>query len=252
LSLTEKRASRSWYLDPIVARQKQQAHLELVARWTPEAPGRLLKTDLFEEANGADQLLFELCRECGTAIGFDRDLEAVAGARKRRPQGCEPGILAADARSIPLETGSIDVIVSNSTLDHFQEKSELAVALKELARVLRPGGTLILTFDNPLNPLYWPLRWFSGAAPFRLGYTPFPRVLKKHLEMAGLQIIGSAYLLHNPRVISTLLFLAIRRVFGQRADPVIRGMLRCFAALGSLPTRRFTCCFYAVAARRRD
>ena len=249
--MSENPASRSWYLDPLVAQQKQQVHLELVARWAPQKPGRLLKTDLFEEANGDDQLLFELCRECGTAIGFDRDLEVVAWARKRCPEGLAVGILAGDARSIPLKTGSIDVVVSNSTLDHFQDKNDLAVAFQELARVLRPGGIFILTLDNPLNPLYWPLRWFSGAGPFRLGYTPFPGELRKQLDLASLDVIESANLLHNPRFISTLLFLVIRLLSGRRGDGLIRSCLRFFARFERLPTRRFTSCFCAVAARKR-
>jgi len=248
----ENQRSRSWYLDPLAARQKQQAHLELVARWAGKGDGRLLKTDLFEEANGADQLLFDLCGDYGRALGFDHDFATVAQASLRRPDGAAISFLACDARCIPLETGCIDVVVSNSTLDHFQKKSDFAVALEELARILRPGGVLILTLDNPLNPLYWPLRWLSPAGPFRLGYTPLPSELRRQLNRARLEVVDSASLIHNPRVVSTLLFLAIRRVLGQRADPAIRGMLRCFAALGSLPTRRFTCCFYAVAARRRD
>lgn len=239
-------------MDPLAARQKQQVHLALIARWAGQSAGRLLKTDLFEEANGADQLLFDLCGNCGIGLGFDRDLETVAQARRRCPDGMAIGLLASDARSIPFETGCIDVVVSNSTLDHFHQKSDFAVALRELARILRPGGVLILTLDNPLNPLYWPLRWLSPAGPFRLGYTPFPSKLRKQLDAARLEVVDSASLIHNPRVVSTLLFLGIRRVLGQRADPVIRGLLRCFAALGRLPTRRFTCCFYAVAARRMD
>lgn len=234
----------------MAARQKREAHLELVARWAGKGIGRLLKTDLFEEANGADQLLFDLRRDCDLAIGFDSDLRVVERARLRCPDGQRICFLGSDARALPLETGCIDVVVSSSTLDHFQEKSDFAVALKELARVLCTGGVLILTLDNPLNPLYWPLRWLSFAGPFRLGYTPFPSELRKQLDAARLEVIGSESLIHNPRVISTLLFLAVRRVLGQRADPVIQGLLRCFAVLGRLPTRQFTGCFCAVAVRR--
>jgi len=248
----ENERSRSWYLDPLAARQKQQVHLELVARWAGKSAGRFLKTDVFEEANGADQLLFDLCGDYGIALGFDHDLEIVAQARRRCPEGCAIGLLASDARSIPFKNRCIDVVVSNSTLDHFQQKSDFAEALRELARILRPGGILILTLDNPLNPLYWPLRWLSSAGPFRLGYTPLPSELRRQLDAVRLEVVASASLIHNPRIISTLLFLGIRRVLGPRADPVIRGLLHCFAALGSLPTRRFTCCFYAVAARRLD
>ena len=239
-------------MDPLAARQKQRVHLELVARWAGNRAGRLLKTDLFEEANGADQLLFDLRGDYGRLLGFDHNLEVVGKARVRCPEDCAIGLVACDARSIPFQTGCIDVVLSNSTLDHFHQKTDFAAALRELARILRPGGVLILTLDNPLNPLYWPLRWLSPAGPFRLGYTPLPSELRRQLDAARLEVVDSASLIHNPRVISTLLFLAIRRVLGQRADPVIRAMLHCFAALGRLPTRRFTCCFYAVAARRLD
>jgi len=251
LSQFEDQASRSWYLDPLVARQKREAHLELVTKWATKPAGRLVKTDLFEEANGADQLLFDLRHGCDLAIGFDSDLKIVERASLRSPDGQGICFLGGDARALPLQTGCIDLVMSSSTLDHFQEKRDFAVALRELARVLRPGGVLILTLDNPLNPLYWPLRWLSFAGPFRLGYTPFPGALRKQLDLAGLEVIGSASLIHNPRVVSTLLFLAIRRILGTRGDTVIRGLLRCFALLDALPTRRFTCCFYGVGARKR-
>jgi ubiquinone/menaquinone biosynthesis C-methylase UbiE len=242
--------SRSWYLDPIVARQKQQAHLELVARWTSKTAGRLLKTDLFEEANGADQLLFDLRDQCGIAHGLDHDSAIVAQARRRSPPGSSIGFLVADVCFIPFKAGSFDVVVSSSTLDHFTNKRDFNLALQELGRVLHPGGTLIVTVDNPLNPLYWPLRWFSVAGPFRLGYTPSPESLRKQLAGMGFEVIGSATLLHNPRVLSTLLFLAVRRVMGRKGDAAIRALLIFFALFERLPTRQFTCCFNGVVARK--
>jgi SAM-dependent methyltransferase len=244
------RPSRSWYLDPIVARQKQQAHLELVARWSTKTAGRLLKTDLFEEANGADQLLFDLRDPRGITLGLDHDSGIVAQARGRCPPGPEIGFLVADVRSIPFKTDSFDIVISSSTLDHFTNKRDFDSALQEIGRVLHPGGTLILTLDNPLNPLYWPLRWLSFAGPFRLGYTPLPGSLRKRLSWMGFEVIGSATLLHNPRVVSTLIFLAVRRVMGRKGDAVIRALLNFFALFERLPTRRFTCCFNGVMARK--
>jgi SAM-dependent methyltransferase len=243
-------ASRSWYLDPIVARQKQQVHLELVTRWTTQTAGRLLKTDLFEEGNGADQLLFDLRDQCAMPIGLDHDFDIVARARKRCPSGRAIGFLVADVRSIPFKADSVDVLVSSSTLDHFSNKRDFELALQELGRVLRPGGVLILTLDNPLNPLYWPLRWLSIAGPFRLGYTPLPGSLRRQLARLGFEVMGSATLLHNPRVVSTLLFLAVRSVMGRKGDAVIRALLNFFALFERLPTRRFTCCFNGFMARK--
>ncbi len=210
----------------------------------------LLKTDLFEEANGADQILFELNAEPNRALGIDINLPTVTRARSRCPAGRRISFSAADVRCLPLRSDSVELIVSNSTLDHFDKKEDFVQALSELTRILRPNGCLILTVDNVLNPLYWPLRWLSWAAPFRLGYSPSPGTLSKLLRQAGLKEMGSAQLIHNPRMLSTLLFLGLRGVLGKRADSLIRGLLGMFALLGRLPTRRFTGCFWALSARK--
>lgn len=64
-----------------------------------------------------------------------------------------------DARTIPVENGSIDVVVSFETLEHFFEH-ECFIA--EVRRVLRPGGRLILS--SPERDIYSPLG--SAANPY--------------------------------------------------------------------------------------
>jgi hypothetical protein len=83
-----------------------------------------------------------------------------------------------------------------------------------------------------------------------LGYTVPLSGLGRRLKEAGLEVIATGALIHNPRVISTALFLALRRILGRRADAPVRGLLSAFAAVGRLPTRRFTACFVAVCARK--
>src|SRR4029434_1314077 len=48
---------------------------------------------------------------------------------------------------------AFDVIVSNSTLDHFGSWAELGASLHELHRVLKTRGLLIITLDNRANPI---------------------------------------------------------------------------------------------------
>jgi hypothetical protein len=107
--------------------------------------------------------------------------------------------------------------------------------------------------DNPLNPLYAPLRWLSqsGLAPFCLGYTPSIGRLKQMLGQAGFEVCEVDWLIHNPRLISTALFLVCRRAFGRRADAPVRFLIRCFDLLSKLPSRRYTACFQAVLARKQ-
>lgn len=160
--------------------------------------------------------------------------------------------VVADVRRLPLQTASVDAVFSNSTLDHFRSAEEFTCAVSELARVLRPGGRMIITMDNTWNPLYWILRTASRLklAPFELGYSTSQPGLTAALADAGLEVVGSRTLIHNPRLISTLAFLALRRIMGARADGPIRGLLGVFSRMEDLPTRRFTACFVAACATK--
>lgn len=243
--------SGSWYLDPLAARQKKQAHLDLVARWTRGLNVSVfLKTDLFEEANGLDDILFDLFPGKSKALGMDLEPATVARAKRRCPDR-STRFLCCDVRWPALPPRSVDLIVSTSTLDHLDNAEQFRSSLAALAGLLRGGGLLVVTMDNLENPLYRPLRWASrrGWVPFRLGYTVTMRQLNRALEELGLEVAGNAWLLHNPRVISTVLCLALRRLLGRRADAPVRFLLATFSLLGRLPTRRWTACFVAACAR---
>ena len=72
----------------------------------------------------------------------------------------------------------------------------------------------------------------------------------KRIQRYGMEVMARDWLIHNPRGLSTVLFLGLRRLLGSHADLPIRGLLSLFAAIGKLPSRRFTGCFLAVCARK--
>jgi SAM-dependent methyltransferase len=75
-------------------------------------------------------------------IGIDYAQDALTNIRNASPDAC---LVRADATRLPLETASIDQVVSFETIEHVPD----AVALvHELRRVLRPGGHLILSTPN--------------------------------------------------------------------------------------------------------
>lgn len=76
-----------------------------------------------------------------SVIGVDISEEACAYARQKYGVDVRQG----SAESIPLTDNSIDVIVSFETIEHVTSPSKF---LDECARVLRPGGTLIISTPN--------------------------------------------------------------------------------------------------------
>ncbi len=242
--------SPNWYLDPLVAEQKRRVHLEWIGRNVQQrrAPV-LLKTDLFEEAHGDDELLFSLPFDADLKLGIDID-EPTARRAALRHSGNSSRCLAADVRRLPFGDSSVDVILSNSTLDHFEAEGDLEASIRELARVLKPCGLLLITLDNPRNPLYVLFR--AGARrcgiPFRMGRTANSFELARILRESGLELLSTDLLLHNPRFLSTLLFLAVRRL--GLGDRPIRALLGWFALLGRLPSRAYTAVFIAACARK--
>lgn len=242
----------SWYLDPLVAEQKRQVHQQWIRSRLGARPRNIvLKTDLFEEAYGLDRILYDLFPETSLAIGVDMSRDTVRQAASRNGS---TGIrcVVCDVRQLPFRTASIDVVVSTSTLDHFDSHAPLEASLDELERVLLPGGVLFVTLDNPRNPMYHVLRWASRRdwTPFRLGHTASRSKLVRMMEARGLRIESAGYLIHNPRLISTLLFLGLRKTLGRRARLPIQTLLRFFAVCGRLPIRGFTACFVAVCASK--
>ena len=247
----------NWYLDPLVAHAKKRDHMRLLARWNSGFnPRRVLKTDLFEEAFGEDQLLFGLF-PASIVYGVDLAFSTVRGAKAKAPDGaagCSYHFSVADLRALPMQPRSIDMILSTSSLDHFDSAADFETALEQTLQALGSGGRLVLTLDNVWNPLYLPLKWISRRswAPFPLGYTPSLSRLKKLLLHNGFEILGTDCLVHNPRMLSTLLFLALRSLLGKRGAPLIAGFLKVFSWLDHLPTRYLSACFVAVIAEKND
>jgi SAM-dependent methyltransferase len=54
-----------------------------------------------------------------------------------------------DACRIPVQTGVVDILFSTQVIEHVPKPDQM---LREFNRVLKPGGSLILT-----GPMYWPL-----------------------------------------------------------------------------------------------
>lgn len=79
-------------------------------------------------------------------VGLDRSAAQLANARA---QGGGPGLalVRGDAQSLPFRGGSFDAVVCCLVIEHVERPEAL---LAEAARLVRPGGTLLLVVNHPL------------------------------------------------------------------------------------------------------
>ena len=122
--------------------------------------------------------------DCGTGTGVLIRALPVNLARSIRIHGVDrsPGMLAraaielgrvpsavelhrADVRRLPFPSGGFDVVMSAHMLEHLSDPLD---GLREMVRVLRPGGTLLLVTTRPTVPeavlrLTWRYRTFNHA-----------------------------------------------------------------------------------------
>jgi SAM-dependent methyltransferase len=229
-------------------------HGALIERWLPREPvDRVLKTDLFDEIV-TDGLYPALARHARVVVGMDVAASAASQARARHGA---LQTLSTDARRLPFADGSFDAIVSNSTLDHFETIEELVVALRELARITRPGGTLVLTLDNLANPVValrsvlpqTPLRRL-GLVPYYVGATCGPRQMCTLVREAGFEVDQVETLMHCPRVLAVATARVVDRYGSAALQQRFLRHLTWYDRLGRWPTRHLTSYFTAVRAVR--
>lgn len=227
----------------------------LLSRWLPPDPaGTVLKTDLFDEVVGTG-LMPWLSRSFGHVTGIDISPALIDMARARFP---ELEAELADVRTMPFADGAFGTVVSNSTLDHFPTTDDIALALSELHRVMRRDGTLLITLDNPVNPvvalrnaLPERLRRVSGMVPFAVGATCGPRRLRALLEQAGFGVMKMGAVFHCPRVLVVMGgHLVDRHCSAATKERYVR-FWAAFEGLSLLPTRFLTGHFVAALARKR-
>ena len=194
-------ATRVWEI--LLRAYSDAVNKRLLDRWLPERCDHILKTDLFDEVAGDGLVRFLLSR-AGRVSGIDIAEAVVESASARHPR---LEALTCDVRSLPYASATFDLVVSTSTLDHFDRPGDLEQALAELHRVLRPGGVLIVTLDNASNPLVALRNVLPYGVLHRLGLVPYPTGVTHGLDglcdrvdTEGFAVDDVATIMHVPRI----------------------------------------------------
>lgn len=156
---------------------------------------------------GGGRHAFEAMRRGAIVVAIDadaaelKDASAVAGGMVdagELPHGPAGGMVNGDALTLPFPDECVDRVIAAEVLEHIPDDER---ALRELVRVLRPGGRMAVTV-----PTWWPER-VCWALDDRYHDTPGGHVriyrqseLEAKLQRAGLVLRGShhAHALHSP------------------------------------------------------
>lgn len=122
----------------------------------------------------------------GSVAGLDINPGMLAVARSVVPEGTDIAWHEASAEAMPLPDGSFDVVLCQMGLEFFPDRAQ---ALREMRRVLRPGGRLVLNLPGPTPE---PFAGFADA-------------LATHIDPKGAGFVTAVFSLHDPEEIRSLM-----------------------------------------------
>jgi SAM-dependent methyltransferase len=171
----------------------------LFAEHFPPLEGlRILKTDLWDEAKNT-RILAWAAHRGARAFGIDISRPTVMQATAAFSRGAPLYAAAADVRALPFGDASFDAIYSMGTIEHFDETEQ---AVREMARVLKPGGCAIVGVPNRHDPFLRPLlaTLMQAVGLYGYGYEKSysRRALREMLERAGFSVGAETAILFMP------------------------------------------------------
>lgn len=180
------------------------ARAELVARELAAVPGG----HLVDVGCGPGMVVRELLSARSgdfEVTAIDRSPSMVSQCAKHVAGFASARVLPGRVEALPLPDAEADVVLALGVLEY----ADTQAALSEIARVLRPGGQMLVTMLNPLS-LYRMVEWYvhdpllrltrSGGTPARLfgpracGMRPQRQaVLRRAVSHAGLRVEKTVY-----------------------------------------------------------
>jgi SAM-dependent methyltransferase len=113
-----------------------------------------------------------------------------AKLRRGRELTAAPGLVRGDALDLPFADATFDRVMSICAIEHFADGPR---ALAEMARVLAPGGELVMSADALTLAQRWPRLYRAHCERYHVRRTYSHGELAALLSACGLEVIAHEY-----------------------------------------------------------
>ena len=113
-----------------------------------------------------------------------------AKLRRGRELTAAPGLVRGDALDLPFADASFDRVMSICAIEHFADGPR---ALAEMARVLAPGGELVMSADALTLAQRWPRLYRAHCQRYHVRRTYSHHELAALLSASRLEVIAHEY-----------------------------------------------------------
>ena len=167
----------------------REAHTLL--RWLSE-DGDLRGLRVLDVAGGDGYWAARARRRGARAVALD-----ISEGKLRRggTLSVAPGLVRGDALRLPFPDGSFDRVMSICAIEHFGDGGR---ALDEMARVLRPGGELVMSADALTLAKRWPKLYAAHCDRYSVQRTYSLEQLTDLLAERGLTVLAHEYQFRSP------------------------------------------------------
>jgi ubiquinone/menaquinone biosynthesis C-methylase UbiE len=213
------RAEIIWNWDSPSGRRRADRRADLFVARAALGPGRRA----LELGCGTGVFLEKVARSGALIHGLDLSEELLAKARARLGAFANVTLDQGNAEQMPYEDQAFDAVYGSSVLHHL----DLDAALREVHRVLRPGGRLVFAEPNILNPQVAVMfhlgltKEYFGVSPDEMAFSRF--AAKAALVRAGFrEVCVTPFDFLHPATPATWLEMVVK--LGQWAEhlPLVR------------------------------
>jgi ubiquinone/menaquinone biosynthesis C-methylase UbiE len=154
-----------------------------------ERLAELDRATILEVGFGKGNEIVQLAKAGALCFGLDFSESAILLLKERaRREHLDIEVVGGDARRLPFQSNSFDLVFSQGVLEHFTAPN---VVLQEQLRVLKKGGVLVVEVPNKwtLYTIYKKILMSIGRWPPGWETQYSPRELESLLEQNGFHVI---------------------------------------------------------------